>query len=1044
MVSFFGIKFGEKKKKSDNKSAARGKQQQPHEWKRIDQNLLGEGQLFGQKIHTKGVVNGSIRSVSRAGTPSNASPFLHPTHNLAAVSMFDLSNKAHSRNGSFASSLNLRAHASDINLRTRFAANNGSSHSLAIPAPGFGSRPATANGKIRPWVNPLDVHFVKSTTPGPPTPKTPLSPLAHGEMTLPPTSKDNNADARSVFGEEADDMVDAVMASVKKKEEEAKEAKRKEREFAKEAETARLTLEGLERQKSTETIPTVIQPTQPRQQAPQQMELQQRPPINPTVPGPMLQQRPANDARIPSPVFRGNIEQRPGSRNGARGNAPAIRPGPSHHGPPRHGPPTQGLPHLPNQGPGQKGTPHGLPHGVPQGLPPGFPPGPLRQGPQMPSDGSNTRGPRPAGPPQGVNGPRPTGHGPQGRPYSPNPQAQGPHDVPAPHHQGRPYSPNPHAPESHRAGPPQNQGPGPYNVGPQPQNKGPPSHHPGPVSYHTGPIPRNASPSPYHAGPSESRNTGLQPQPQAPGSHNVRSYSPNHQGPGHRGPSPAVYRTQSPVSSGLAAPPKGYRSQGSGLNPASQAPTNSSSNVRIVQESDQGLRPSPVGSLSMRSQENEDDEENGPVEQFARPVIQDVQAKRDTYTMNSPRRISLSMKIEKLEKTLLSAQHAQLDKARVASMTSSYYSSDEEGTEDDSIMIIQPAPLRISPPPAAVSLRQPESPPRASSPTDLSLQRSESPMRMSPPPILTSLAQSESPEPSHISPPPSVAEIRRPESPMRGFVPGRGTGPRRPTLEEYGVSTNQVASAPRSGEGAGSSPATTGSTGSGSSNDFLRPSEDNEVPSSESRSTTPQSSHRQGWARDTAPVLPNPIISSGFNFNFDFGPNVAPPTPDSTTWSLGLSPESPIDAALVARPKPKLDRPHIPPALHFNIPSNAFSRDNGPWTPPLRSTSQLNAAMAAANDGRPSTAAGVYVYNEPVGPPSRSRTPVDMYQESDLVPDMVDAEDAKATAAYLGIGLARGLSVRESPAQYQQLHRRPSPHPLPENGTVDSFGTGFI
>ncbi|KAG7291929.1 hypothetical protein NEMBOFW57_001957 [Staphylotrichum longicolle] len=301
MVSFFGLKVGGKKKKSDGK-AAQGKQQ--HEWKRIDQNALGEGQFFGQNLDKKGVViNGSIRSVSRAGTPqpggSGRSPYgNYDAHNLAAASMMDLGNPAF---GGSQLSLRVKPHASDANLRTRFGANNGSSTSLAVPAPGFGSRFGANNGsstslaaptpgfssrfgannrsssslaapgpgfgsrpgtpsRAKAWVNPLDVHFARSVPSGPPTPKSPLV----DSMTIPPTPTKDKVETQSVFGEDAGNMVDAVMASVKKREEEANEAKQREQELEKERETARLDMERLERQKSTESTLAARRPSAPQ------------------------------------------------------------------------------------------------------------------------------------------------------------------------------------------------------------------------------------------------------------------------------------------------------------------------------------------------------------------------------------------------------------------------------------------------------------------------------------------------------------------------------------------------------------------------------------------------------------------------------------------------------------------------------------------------------------------------------------------------------------------------------------------------------------
>jgi hypothetical protein len=876
---------------------------------------------------------------------------------MAVASMADLTTSGPVPPGSQASVV-LRPHASEANMRTRFGttngssaslagpapgfgarfgANNGSSTSLAAPAPGFGARfganngsstslagpgpgvgprPGTSGGRVKPWVNPLDVHFARDVSSGPTTPKSPMVDSIH----LPPTPTTDNGDAGSVFGEEVDDMVDAVMASVKKRELEEKNAKRREKELERERETARLDMERLERQKSTESTLTARGLSSPHS------------PLGP-------QQKPFEELAQRGPVFRGDTDLRPGSRNG-----PAQAPS-WHQGPPPTGPPTQCLPQPPGQGPPRQG--------------PLGPAGECRSG-RPPRPAINGPGPGP-GP-----GPRPSPCGPQqSRPKgpSPGPPAQGAHSRPqGPPAQDttekvfRPYRPPPL------------QGSGPLaNMAGALRSPSPPQGTSGANGYRSqGPALRNAAvrnPTPieHHAAVFSS-------EPEAPGS---RRGTP---GPERQGLVPLISSLTSP------------------------------STVT-----------SPTGSIRRLSI----DDESG--EQFTRPIIQNVIAKRDTLnskTSNAPRQHSLSMRIEELEKTLLSAQHAHpvpklpAPEDNRISTTSSVYSdgiksTDDEDDDDGPILSIHPAPLRIMSPPVPAN---------------------------GPGPAISNT----------MSPPaPMPAAISRPQSPMRG-PPRRGPLPRRPGLEEYGVPSKVVNSR-------GGTP--TPASRSGSTDNYSSHS------SPPSRTNTPQlrqpNVRRDLSQPSPAPTVdtlerarPNPVVDTGFKFDFGPGPGpgvIGPPTPDSTTWSLA-SPAGDMGSALPAptsdssqvqvrsESSAKFTRTNVPAPLNlkFNFSPDAPSRDptlgspGGLWTPPIRSSPAAGATM----DGRPSTSGG------PGGPTSGGGLAASPSFLSKF-PDLSGHGDDDP-AAFMGIGMARGPSIRDV--------RRPktSGGRKPKAGTGDSYGTGFI
>ncbi|EGS23726.1 uncharacterized protein CTHT_0004270 [Thermochaetoides thermophila DSM 1495] len=928
-------------RKSDRNIQEKQPQSQQQKWKRIDQNALGEGQFFGKNVHHTVVVNGSIRSVSRAGTPNSArSPYFHDTHNLAAASMFDLNNLGPGRRGS-QSSLNLKAAASDINLRGRFRANNMSSISLTAPNPAFAapssSRPGTANGRSKPWVNPLDVHFCRNTPSGPATPK---SPLATSPLQLPPTPTTDDAESKSVFGEDADKMVEQVMASVNKMEEEAKKARERERELEKQRETARLEMQRLERQKSTESTLSM-----------------RRPSVAQTDPEPDPEPLPALPA-LPDPEPAAAPKANPNSRPSSRGGPTAqIRSPLIHQGPPPTDPPTQSLPQLPAAALSRQGSNATVRPGTS---------GSAASSSASQEASSPTIVARPFGAAyQGITPSSPT---------SGSPNTQG-----APKKIYRPYRPSP-------------------LTGPSLLNPGLGATSPPPKSPLLG---KDYVESPVLGGypPSAARANDEVKTPDAP---------------------------KTPVQ------------ETKGLEPLLASLT-SPSNMT-----------SPATSIRRLSLDEE------PIDQSLRPIIREVTAKRETVL--TPRQHSLSMKIEELEKSLLTAQRqahmSTTEESKRDSMTSSFYDEMDKFDDDDDGPIL-PAPLRIHP--AERELTATPSSPRTAALVTAPV--------ASPPTI---------PATGPVSSPPTIpaaAPAKRPESPFRIPV-RRGPPPRRPTLDEYGVSPSQVSrragtATPTSRSGSfddhSRGPSLDNGSRGGSIDNYSRSNSlDNySVQNSPaSRAQTPQLRH-PNWRRDPPPA-PSPIVEeapphppnpNGFvdtGFNFDFGPSVAcpaPPTPDSANWPLQSSvPEKPAASpprAITESPEAiqsnhtrgRLARANVPPPLNlqfnnFNFSPDAPSRDptlfsqKSLLTPPLR-TAPPPTTGSMEVDSRPDTSSRANgVGNGSAGLAASPRL------VSQFPPD-----DDRA-AAFMGIGVARGPSIRQV--------RRP---PQSQGGRlemVDEFGTGFI
>ncbi|KZL71767.1 hypothetical protein CI238_02490 [Colletotrichum incanum] len=157
MVSFFGLKLGADKKKKAEKAL-----EQKPQWKKIDQNLLGEGQFFGKDLDRPILINGS-RPGTAMSNKSFAAHFRQPNApylNGGSSSLVDL--------GAPGANKGIRPVGSEANLNMRW--NNSSVTSLQnIASPPIitggsrpGSRPGTPNSAGRKvWVNPLDVHFAR-------------------------------------------------------------------------------------------------------------------------------------------------------------------------------------------------------------------------------------------------------------------------------------------------------------------------------------------------------------------------------------------------------------------------------------------------------------------------------------------------------------------------------------------------------------------------------------------------------------------------------------------------------------------------------------------------------------------------------------------------------------------------------------------------------------------------------------------------------------------------------------------------------------------
>jgi len=821
---------------------------------------MGEGQFFGTSAGNRTVVNGSIRSVnmSRPGTASSSriSPYNHNTHALAASSMYDLSNISHLRQ---ASSSSLKPAASDTNLRGSFS-NASSTTNLRVPGPGFGSRPGTpGSGKSKAWVNPLDVHFGRTTPSA--VPSAPRSPLAQYEI-----GADDGADDGSVFGDKAENIAETIMSSVVQKEQEKADKEREEKgkvEREREEREARQQSQEDEKKREEER-----QKEQEKHRAataaaairsPHHGPPGYPPPLNPA-------NRPMN-GQMDRPIFQGRHDQRPSSRNG-RHNSP----GPMER------------PHFQGQGDHRPGSRNGSRPSPPPGH------GPMNRGPFQGQTDYR---------PSSRNGhpdqrPRFQGQMDHQRPGS----RTGPHDHP--HFQGhldqRPGSRNgPHdrpvfqghidqRPGS-RSGPQDrpvfqgqiDQRPGSRN-GPR-RDGTPPYGHP-PLGH------PNGYPSGHMSGRPMNGPGSMNGAMRGPGPMNGQTRSPNIGHTGHINVHMNSPRG-SPLMGATGSPNGAPRSPALNGPPRNGSPMDGSSRPgpipKNIQPNPNGYFPADLPSPTVSSSRSSDSHENpAPAEPADKPIIRNVIARRDTITSITPKRASVSQAIDAFEKSLATEESIR------DSTASSAYSVDE---------------LTESPVQPAIAPR---------------------------------------PSPPYVAPQPQ----RSGSATGRPF-PGRNV--QRPSLDEYGVPLPTGRTTPAATTAQSPPPPRLPSSSPPSQrleHASLQPAPLFRQPKWDNKADE-DFRHDDFSSAPPAPSHEPPADAS----SLDFGRT--PPTPDPTNPNWPLAPP-PAPSPPPSSP-PELKRPDPPPPLNFDFSPNAFSREQGPFTPPLRGLSERTPSHETL---RPSTAAG--------------------------------------------------------------------------------------
>lgn len=797
--------------------------------------------------------------------------------------MYDLSNVGHFRQGSQTS---LKAVSSEANLRTNFA--NGSMTSLLAPG-GYVSRPATSasTSRTKPWVNPLDVHFQKPIT------APPKSPLANVEMGS--SMGDKAAEARSsLFGANAEDVAQAIMVSVEQKEE---ELAKKERESIGRVEKEREERER--RQKQQEEIERL-------QREQERLEVQRR----------KTQLEAEKQRAAVAAEKQLEAEKQRAAVAAASAAVPVAVPA--------FDAPTRGLPRLPGPpSPARAG------HGPLRG--------PMNRGQLNHQSNSNW-----SGPPE-----RPTFHGQaEIRPGSRNGAQHRPLD--RPQYQGQAqghqdFRPGSRAGQNERPrfqGQPMDHRPGSRNgqydrPGFQAQGQG---H--GQLD-HRGGGSRNG-----HRGHTD-RYVVQGQIDQRPGSRNgqQRQLPPDGQTSGPmqprhmdsvaiRGPMPGPGPTR--LRGPMPGPADDYNE---GLRPAPLTDGTDQAIDPHRQHEQNPFAPAALPSPPAHQMQSSHDH-FGHLD--GKPVIRNVQARRDTLTLNTPRRSSLAMTIEAFERSIMDAQRGAGqpfdDNGSIhdsGSDASSHYSIDD----------------------------------RAESPT---YPLPPSPHRRPSPPYTTTDARS--------------------ESPMTRPMPGKGV--QRPDPGEYGVVSVRTSPESKLPQGV------TRRNGVDHSNSPVSPSPPRiiadtsmepaplfRVPKWSNNDPYDNPVYAGDFSQPRPVPTPNPKSDLSLNFT-------GPPTPDSThNWPL----PSPMPASIA----PQLKRTNLPAPLKFDFSPNGYSRDNsGLYTPPVQRMMPRSPAFLD-EDPRPSTSHG------------------------------------------LGIGIARGLSVRETRGVVG-VERRPDFGLNAPTGIADDFGTPLI
>ncbi|KAG6007377.1 hypothetical protein E4U21_006081 [Claviceps maximensis] len=166
MVSFFGLKLGSDRKKSQTKAQAQTQTPTSQTWNRNDLNAINEDESFDQNLSPPRFTSSSTRPGTASSMRDNSNWRSVFKNRSMTSSMVDLTAPGPgSGSGSGPgprrrqpSVSSLRYAASDMNLRSNTTLPT--AHGGSGIRPGIPSRPATSNKAD--WVNPLDVHFCKA------------------------------------------------------------------------------------------------------------------------------------------------------------------------------------------------------------------------------------------------------------------------------------------------------------------------------------------------------------------------------------------------------------------------------------------------------------------------------------------------------------------------------------------------------------------------------------------------------------------------------------------------------------------------------------------------------------------------------------------------------------------------------------------------------------------------------------------------------------------------------------------------------------------
>ncbi|KAI1634749.1 hypothetical protein F4809DRAFT_665125 [Biscogniauxia mediterranea] len=199
MVSFFGLKFGEKKQKPAEVEVSGkgiGKESVTQQCTYDNrESFIDEKDLLGACG-----VSYPENSASEASGQNNVtatlkvSPYGPGSQNVAVLSMTDLPSPHKFRDSSYAS---LRQHSSNPNLGKSFANRSSTNMALGPPAPiSSGSRPGTPK-REKPKISPLDTKSLGSATPS--TPRS-LSSLPNSPPDQYQTNPNAASDATSLAG----------------------------------------------------------------------------------------------------------------------------------------------------------------------------------------------------------------------------------------------------------------------------------------------------------------------------------------------------------------------------------------------------------------------------------------------------------------------------------------------------------------------------------------------------------------------------------------------------------------------------------------------------------------------------------------------------------------------------------------------------------------------------------------------------------------------------------------------------------------------------